>query len=335
MTNLPGTLREENSPPEIAVSIVIPVYRSAKTLPELHQRLVTVMEDLGQSFEIVFVEDCGPDNSWEVLQEIAAKDERVLAIQMMRNFGQGSATLCGFANARGKFVITMDDDLQNPPEELPVLIDTLNSNEQLDVVMGAPRKKRHNLIRRLGSGFVNQMNSYFLKKDPELQFTSFRIIRHPVVSALLTRRVPYPAIGPMIVSVTRRIANVKVRHDPRKQGRSGYTFSRIVKQTLSNFIGYSMLPLKILAILGSIGIVGSLFLGCFFLLRYLMFGSSIQGWTSLMLVLVALSGFNFFAFAVLGEYLLRIFYLESSTQQYFIRNKVRKSYSMMTTDRVV
>jgi dolichol-phosphate mannosyltransferase/undecaprenyl-phosphate 4-deoxy-4-formamido-L-arabinose transferase len=122
--------------------------------------------------------------------------------------------------------------------------------------------------------------------------------------------------------VTRRIGNVTVRHDPRKEGRSGYTTRRLLKQTLSYFIGYSMLPLRLLAVIGGIGIFLSFLIGIIYLLRYLIWGSSVPGWTSLMLVLVALSGFNFFAFAVLGEYLFRIFYLETTTQQYLIRQRI-------------
>jgi dolichol-phosphate mannosyltransferase/undecaprenyl-phosphate 4-deoxy-4-formamido-L-arabinose transferase len=309
----------ENTNNPIIYSIVIPVYNSAKMLRELHQRLVSVMEGINDPFEIIFVEDCGPDQAWKVLEEIVALDPRVTAIQLMRNFGQGSATLCGLAHVQGQFAITLDDDLQNPPEELPYMIEQLRANEELDIIIGVPKKKRHNIIRRLGSDFINRMNSYFLRKDPTLRFTSFRVMRLSVVEALLTQRVPYPAIGPMLISVTRRIANVTVKHDSRKEGRSGYTINRLIKQTLSNFIGYSMLPLRLLAVFGGIGIALSIMLSIFYLLRYLIWGSSVQGWTSLMLVLVALSGFNFFAFAVLGEYIFRIFYLESTTQQYLIR----------------
>ena len=306
----------------IMYSIVVPVFNSEQTLPILYKRLVRVMENLGETFEIVFVEDCGRDNSWQVLQTLAEKDERVCAIQLMRNYGQGTATLCGLAHTRGYFAITLDDDLQHPPEELHILIEALRSNDELDVVVGVPKEKRHGLVRNLGSDSINLMNSSFLKKDPKLRFTGFRVMRRTVVDVLMTMRVPYPAIGPMLISTTRRIANVTVCHDPRQEGSSGYTFSRIVRGVLSNFIGYSMLPLQVLAGLGGFGIVVCLILGAFHLGRYLLGRATLPGWTSLMLVLVALSGFNFFAFAVLGEYLIRILYLESTTQQYIVRNRV-------------
>jgi glycosyltransferase involved in cell wall biosynthesis len=311
-------------------SIVVPVYNSERMLPELHRRLVRVFEQLSEPFEMVFVDDCGPGNAWGVLRELAEQDTRVVALQLMRNSGQGSATLAGIAQTRGEFVITLDDDLQHPPEEIPTLIEKLRENGDLDVVIGAPREKRHHIVRRMGSSFINRMNSVFLDKDPALRFTGFRIIRRQVADALVDMQVPYPALGPMIISITRRIENVIVQHDPRKEGRSGYTFRRMIKQTLSNFVGYSMLPLRMLAFFGSIGILASVVGGIYFLTRYFVVGIGVPGWTTLLLILLALSSFNFFAFAVLGEYLLRITQVSTRTYRYNVRETVTRAYSEKT-----
>lgn len=312
----------------VEYSVVIPVYNGARTLRELYARLTTILREREKPYEIIFVEDGGLDNAWPILQDLATKDTRVLAVQLMRNFGQGSATLCGMAHASGQIVVTIDDDLQNPPEEVPLLLELLELDPSIDVVMGVPLAKQHNLFRRLGSRFLNLLNNYFLNKDPNLQFSSFRAIRRPVLVALLSMRVPYPAIGPMLASITRRMKSIVVRHDARSVGRSGYTLGRILRQTISNFIGYSMLPLRMLAVLGAIGIVLSTFLGIYFLIRYMVGGINVPGWASLMLVLVGLSGFNFFAFAVLGEYLLRIFQLQSTTHQFLIRSIAGRKRSL-------
>ena len=308
-------------------SIVVPVYRSQAILPELHQRITRVMETVGGTFEIIFVEDCGPDQSWRILKEIAAKDHKVTALQLMRNSGQGNATLAGFGHAMGKFIITLDDDLQHPPEELPAMIRELTENEDVDVVIGTPAKKNHNLIRRLGSSFINRINSIFLEKDPSLLLTGFRVMRSSVAEALLTMKVPYPALGPMILSVTRRVKNKTVRHDPRKEGKSGYTWRRLVKQTMSNFIGYSMLPLRMLALIGAAGIAVSVLLAGYFLCRYFFIGIGVPGWTTLLLILLGTSGFNFFAFAILGEYVLRITQVTTQAQQFAIRDIYKCSNS--------
>lgn len=306
----------------IVYSVVVPVYNSEGMLRELHRRIVAVMEELHEPFEIVFVEDCGRDRSWHVLRDLAGGDLRVTALQLMRNSGQGNATLAGLSRARGAFVITLDDDLQHPPEELPPMIRTLHEDADLDVVIGVPREKQHHFVRRMGSNFINCVNSWFLEKDPKLRFTGFRVMRFQVAKALVAMQVPYPALGPMLISATRRIANVTVRHDPRKEGRSGYTVQRIVKQTLSNFIGYSMLPLRILAMIGAMGVLGSVLLGTYYFTRYFIIGVSVPGWMTLLLLTLAISGFNFFAFSIIGEYILRIMQTSSRTSQCVVRQAV-------------
>lgn len=303
-------------------SVVVPVYNSEQTLTELHQRLTTVLEDLRRPYELIFVEDCGRDGSWQRLRDLATRDRRITAMQLMRNSGQGNATLAGLQAAAGQVIITLDDDLQHPPEELPAMIHALLTDFDLDAVIGAPLVKRHSLVRRLGSRLINQVNSLMLSKDPNLVLTGFRVMRRQVVDAILDLRVPYPAIGLMLISVTRRITNQTVRHDPRKVGKSNYHLRPLIKQTLSNFIGYSVLPLHLLAAVGATGILISAFIALFYLARYLLVGIGVAGWTTLLLVLLALSGFNFFAFAILGEYLLKMTQIASHTAGWIIRSKV-------------
>jgi dolichol-phosphate mannosyltransferase/undecaprenyl-phosphate 4-deoxy-4-formamido-L-arabinose transferase len=305
---------------EMVYSVVIPVYRSARILPELHRRLTDVMKALAAPYEIIFVEDCGPDEAWQVLERLAADDPAVFAVQLMRNSGQSSATLCGMANSRGEIIITMDDDLQHPPEQIPALLAGLGSD--VDVVMGAPRKKEHHWFRRLGSSLMHSANCYLLGKDPTLRFTSFRAMRRPVVEGLLTLRTLSPALGPMINSVTHRIVNMTVEHAPRHEGRSTYTWRRLITQTMGNLVGYSMLPLRLLAVFGLIGIVVSVAFAAVLLVRYLLGGINVPGWTTIALLLVLISGFNFFAFAILGEYVLRILQRVNATPQYLVRRRV-------------
>jgi dolichol-phosphate mannosyltransferase/undecaprenyl-phosphate 4-deoxy-4-formamido-L-arabinose transferase len=303
----------------LRLSVVIPVYNSAQILPELHQRLTAVMKSLNVAYEVIFVEDCGPDNAWQVLEELAAGDAAVIAIKLMRNSGQSNATLCGLTNARGDVIITMDDDLQHPPEEIPVLIQALRP--EVDVVMGVPIERKHHWFRRLGSGLMHDINCALLGKDRNLRFTSYRLMRRPVVDGLLMLRTLSPALGPMINSVTHRIINTTVKHEPRKAGRSGYTLRRLFSQIMSNIIGYSMLPLRLLAVIGGVGIILSVIFAIVLVVHYLR-GGVVPGWTSIALMLVLLSGFNFFAFAILGEYVLRILQRVNATPQYFVRERL-------------
>lgn len=306
----------------VKISIVIPVYNSSMILEELYARLVAVMENMGEPFEIILVDDASRDNVWSVLKDIALKDERVIGVQLMRNCGQGIATLCGMSYARGELIVTLDDDLQHPPEMIPVLTDKLKSAPETDVVMAVPVEKQHNFIRSAGSRLINSMNNVMLNKKRDLYFSSFRTMRLPIAQALTSMRTPYPAIGPMILSITHRIANIQVHHDKREKGKSNYTIGRLFKQTMGNFIGYSMLPLRLLAVFGAVGIIVSLIYGIILMFRYLMGGISVPGWITLALILLVMSGFNFFAFAVLGEYLVRIFHLETHRDQFILRNVI-------------
>lgn len=313
---------EKNTGTHPCYSVVIPVYNSATILPKLHERLTNVMQSLEKAYEVIFVDDCGPDNSWQVIHSLTAGDPHITGIQLMRNSGQGASTLCGLSHARGEIVITIDDDLQHPPTEIPRLLALLEEDEDLDVIMGVEKEKRHSAIRRFGSSLINQVNSFFLKKDPNLRFTSFRVMRKGVVRGLLEQRTQYPALGPMIVSVTHRIRNELVQHNKRLDGESGYTFSRIVKQTMSNFIGYSMLPLRLLAFTGLFGIAGSLVLALYFLTKYFYYGVSVPGWTTSVMLITILSGFNFLAFSILGEFILRILHAANGMPQYVARQVI-------------
>lgn len=306
------------------ISVVVPVYRSEKILPILHDRLKKVLIEDYPDHEILLVDDCSPDGSWGGIESLSQSDPSVKGIQLMKNSGQGSATLAGISEASGDYIVTLDDDLQHPPEEIPKLVAALIEDPSLDVAIGAPIEKRHHLIRRVGSSAINRINSIVLNKDPNLRFTGFRAMTDRVGRELVRVVAPYPALGPMILSVTRRIRNIPVEHHAREIGRSNYSFGRLMKQTLSNLVGYSMLPLRILAVLGFIGIVLSAAIGFFFVARYAIRGIGVPGWMSLLLILVSLSGFNFFAFALLGEYILRIFQMSSVIPNYTIRKIVQR-----------
>lgn len=307
----------------IKYSIVIPCYNSASMLDELTSRVFKVMA-LYESFEIILVDDCSPDKSWEVIQTICEKDPRVIGVQLMKNSGQGSATLAGMRIAGGSFIITMDDDLQHPPEDIPILVNAIMEDQNCDVIIGCPKEKKHGITRRLGSNLINNVNSLFLQKDKRLRFTGFRALTNQVGKELTNILTPYPALGPMIYSITHRVKNVPFNHAPRKVDESNYDIRRIVKQTLGNFIGYSMLPLRLLAIIGGIGTFCSVFIGLYFIYRYFVVGITVPGWTSLVLVLISISGFIFFAFGIIGEYILRITMIASSTPQSFVRRHINK-----------
>ncbi len=306
----------------IKYSVVIPCYKSAAMVEELAKRVCDVMGKFG-SYEIIFVDDNSPDKCWEKITRICSLNPNTIGMQLMKNSGQGNATIAGIGIANGEYIITMDDDLQHPPEEIPVLLTTIDNDSDCDVIIGAPLQKRHGLIRRLGSSVINTVNNLFFKKDKELKFTGFRVIKRMVAKELTNMLVPYPAIGPMLYSITHRIKNVQFNHKPRKTGKSNYTVRKLFKQTLANFIGYSMFPLRLLAFVGAVGTFTSMLIGLYFLIRYFTVGITVAGWTSLLLVLTTIAGFIFFAFGIIGEYILRITIVSSKAPQATPRQIIR------------
>ncbi len=301
-------------------SIVIPVYNSEKSLEILHERLVKVFDDqIKQPFELILVDDCSNDDSYKVIKKLIKKDSRVKAIQLAVNHGQQKAVLCGFRYVHGDFVITMDDDLQHPPEQIPVLIDELNKSEDFDVIIGAYDTKKAGLLRKLGSSLMNFSENIIHKKPKDLKLTSFRIMRRYVVDNLNKISVSQPTVGPLLLVSTKRIKNVKVHHDKRAYGKSGYNFKKLVKVFMRNVITNSDLPLLLIMYFGVFSLIASTCLGIFYLIRYFVRGVSITGWTSSVLLLLFFGGATLFSIGLIGRYLINIMLEAKKYPSYFIR----------------
>ena len=225
-------------------SIVVPVYNSEHTLEELYTRLKTVFEEtVHEDFELILVDDSSRDNSFSVMERLHNRDSRVKAIQLAKNFGQHPALLCGFSYVKGDFVITMDDDLQHPPEEIPKLIQVMNERNDVDVIIAKYANRHHNLIRKLGTRLSVYATSKMLHKDPNLEITSFRLMRRFIMDSIMSSTIHLPQIGNLLVQTSNRIINVEVQHDSRKFGRSGYTFRRLVKDLIYDITTNSSFPL--------------------------------------------------------------------------------------------
>ncbi|MCA9064571.1 MAG: glycosyltransferase, partial [Planctomycetaceae bacterium] len=255
---------DEQTPAPIDVSIIVPCFRSAEWLPQL----VTRIEDslIGKhDYEILLINDASPDSTWNVICELSRTRQHVAGPNLLFNAGQFCATLCGFANARGKLVVTMDDDLQNPPEEIPRLIHALTSTPSADCVIGAYRSKSHSRMRNLGSRMIGFCNQHFYGKPPNLRLTSFRVMHRRIAKAICAHSTNKPIIGPLLLQCTSRIINIEVEHSPRFSGRSGYQLSRLIRMTFDNLISATTLPLKLISLLGLLSSASSTALGAFYL----------------------------------------------------------------------
>ena len=303
-------------------SVVVPVYNSEHTLGELYTRLEKVFrETLKEDFELILVDDGSKDRSYEIMTELREKDHRVRIIQMARNFGQHPALLCGFAHVKGDFVVTMDDDLQHQPEELPKMINVMNERDDVDVIIASYEGRKHNLIRKLGTKLSVWATSKMLGKDPDLQITSYRLIRRFLVEAMLKTNTYLPQIGNLLVLSSNRIINVPVQHAARAYGKSGYSFRRLVKDLIYDITAHTAFPLLMVRNIGIASFLVSLCLAIYYLVRYFMFGISVEGWTSLMLVMLAFFGLTLLSIGIIGIYLMNILNEAKKMPHYVIRQE--------------
>jgi dolichol-phosphate mannosyltransferase/undecaprenyl-phosphate 4-deoxy-4-formamido-L-arabinose transferase len=305
----------------VEYSIVIPVFKAAEYLREMYERLTKVFQDISSNYEIIFVDDASPDVSWKIMKQLRAKDHRVKIIQHMRNFGQHKAILCGLYHSKGDFVITMDDDLQHPPEEIPKLVEAIRNNDEIDTVIGAYEVKQHSWFRNLGTNVINAITSYVFSKDKDLKLTSFRIMRRSIVNELENTHYHNPRIGQLLLLTTNRIINIPVAHHPRKHGRTSYTFRRLVSDALDNILSNSSLPLQIVSYLGFGSSLLSVVLSVYYLYKYFHVGISVPGWTTTILLLLFFFGILFFSLGIVGEYLIRILREVQGSPRSIIRNK--------------
>ena len=303
-------------------SVVVPVYNSEHTLEPLYSRLKAVFEEvLHEDFELILVDDGSKDHSFEIMEKLHNADPRVKIIQMARNFGQHPALLCGFHYVSGDFVITMDDDLQHPPEEIPKMIKVMNERDDVDVILGRYENRKHNLVRRLGTWVSVSMTTKMLNKDPDLEITSFRLMRRFIADAIMDTTVHLPQIGNLLVMNSNRIINVDVHHDARAYGHSGYSFRRLVHDLIYDITTHSALPLIIVRNIGIVTFLISIILGFVFLIQYLTGRISVPGWTSIILVLLASTGLTLLSVGILGDYMLHVLNEAKKMPQYTIRKK--------------
>lgn len=285
-------------------SLVVPVYRSQDTLRELHRRIVAVMEPLDPDFELLFVEDCGGDASWQVIQALAAADPRVRGFQLARNYGQHNALLCGTRAARGEIIVTLDDDLQNPPEEIPKLLARLDDG--YDVVYGKPRHEQHGFMRDAASRITKLALQGAMGAETACQVSAFRAFRTRLREAFKDYRSPTVNIDVLLTWGSVRFSAVTVQHDARYAGDSGYTLRKLITHALNMMTGFSTLPLQFASVLGFIfAVLGFLILG-YVVGRYLWIGASVPGFPFLASIIAIFSGVQLFALGIFGEYLARM-----------------------------
>jgi undecaprenyl-phosphate 4-deoxy-4-formamido-L-arabinose transferase len=301
---------------ELAVSVVIPVYRAESTLLQLYHQLVATMTRTVAAFEIIFVEDSGGDGSWEIIAQLASADQHVRGIRMSRNYGQHNALLCGIRAARHAVIVTMDDDLQHPVTEIPRMLAALGP--EYDVVYGAPRIEHHGFLRDVASRLTKTALASAMGAETARNVSAFRAFRTPLRNGFREYRSPYVSIDVLLTWTTARFTAITVDHMPRAEGVSGYTVGKLIRHAGNLMTGFSTLPLQVASFAGFAFVLLGMVILAFVVGNYLVRGSVVPGFAFLACLIAIFSGAQLFALGVFGEYLARIHFRSMDRPTYVI-----------------
>lgn len=308
---------KQQNVPIRSVSVVVPVFNGARTLKELVERLKSVLSGYNEAFEIILVNDGSRDSSWEIITDLASQDGNVHGINLMRNYGQHHALLAGIERAKYDSIITIDDDLQHPPEEIPKLLEKLD--EGFDVVYGKSINRIHNTWRNLSSKILKTSLKVVLGAEMGSQSSAFRAFRSLMCRGFRNFTDASLSLDVLLSWSAARVTHIPVQHRGRKFGKSGYTLRKLVRLSFNMITGYSTLPLRIAS---SVGLFTSLFgIAMFFyvVIRRLLQTNYVPGFTFLAAEIALFSGLQLFAIGVIGEYIARLHFRTMGKPPYVIR----------------
>ncbi len=302
-----------------SLSIIVPVYNSAESLPILVERLEAAMKGVADAYELILVNDASRDASWEVVRRLADERPWIRGICLMRNFGQHNALLCGIRAAKYETIVTMDDDLQHPPEEIGKLLEALDRG--FDVVYGVPRALPHQLWRNVLSRFTKGLLAWTMGIRNIRDISAFRAFRTGLRDAFAGFQGPHLLLDALLSWGAMRYEAVVVRHDPRTIGQSNYTFGKLLNQSLLILVGFSTAPLRFASIVGfAFTLFGLLVLA--YVLAVAVIRQSVPGFPFLASLVAVFSGAQLFALGIMGEYLARIFNRSLDRPTYVVQNVV-------------
>jgi undecaprenyl-phosphate 4-deoxy-4-formamido-L-arabinose transferase len=300
------------------LSAVIPVYNSESSLPLVIERLAAVLPRVRERYEVILVNDGSRDRSWEVVQELRRQYPFVGGINLMRNCGQHNALLCGIRAARFDVIVTLDDDLQNPPEELPKLVAGLEGG--LDVVYGPPEREQHGLLRDAASAITKITLQNAMGAETARNISAYRAFRTATRDAFANFNSPFVSIDVLLSWASTRFGFVRVKHDPRTIGTSNYTLGKLVLHALNMLTGFSTLPLRLASLVGFVftgfGLATLVYIICLYLIR----GTPVQGFPFLASIISAFAGAQLFTLGIMGEYLGRVHFRMMDRPPYVVRD---------------
>jgi undecaprenyl-phosphate 4-deoxy-4-formamido-L-arabinose transferase len=299
------------------ISIVIPVYNSEETLIPLAERLEQVLPDLARYYELILVNDGSRDHSLNVITDLVNRYPWVRGVDLMRNYGQHNAILCGVRMARYEVIVTMDDDLQHPPEEIHKLLSYLS--EGYDVVYGTPQHEQHGLWRDLASQVTKLVLKGAMGAQTARKVSSFRVFRRDVRDAFALYQGPFLALDVLLTWGTTRFGSVPVQHAPRQHGSSNYTLRKLITHAVNLLTGFSALPLQFASMIGFVFTVFGIIVFLYVIARYFIQGSVVPGFPFLASIVAIFAGAQLFALGIIGEYLARMHFRMMDQPVYTVR----------------
>ena len=290
----------------LEVSVIIPTYNGEKTILKLYQEISKVLKKNKISFEIIFIDDSSKDNSFKIINSICNKDKKVKGILLSKNYGQHNAIYCGIQNSKGKYVITMDDDLQHPSFEIPKVLKFLKSG--YDVVYAVPKIHKHNFLRNFFSKLTKKIISIMMQNNQAKNINNSQI-----------------NIDSLLFWSTSNFASIKVDHRERKLGKSGYTFFKLMTHTLNLITSFSSLPLKIATFIGLfISLIGFLLILQIFY-SYFLHGSQVRGFYFTATIIIVFSGVQLLTLGIIGQYISLIYSKSLSRPTFVITKQINKN----------
>lgn len=304
------------------LSFVIPCYYSEKTISLVVEDILRAFPEKDYNYEIILINDGSEDNTYAVLHSLAENNPRITAVNLAKNFGQDAALMAGYTYATGDYIISLDDDCQNPPEEAHKLIARIE--EGYDAVFGKYHVKQHSAFKNWGSRLNDKMATALLKKPKDLTLCSYFIMTSFVKDEMLRYDSAFPYIWGLILRTTDHISNVYIEHKRREIGDTTFTFGKLVMLWLNGFTSFSVKPLRLASLLGGFFSLLGFLLAVIMVIRQIIHPEPITGWTSLMCTLLIVSGINMMMLGLAGEYIGRIFISQNKSPQFVVRQVYKK-----------
>lgn len=309
------------------ISFVIPCYRSENTIGRVVDEIRDTVSKHNQAFpertfdyEIILVNDCSPDNVWDVIKDLAHKYRKIKGISLAKNFGQHSALMAGYNHVSGDYVVSLDDDGQTPASETFKLVDKLE--EGFDVVYGIYRHAKQHLFRRFGSWTNKKMSQLIIGQPRHLKTTSFFIMRRFIADEIVRYPHPFAYISGLVFRATKKIGNVEVHHRKRMEGESGYTIAGLLALWINGFTAFSVKPLRFATFIGILCAIVGFLAGIFVIYKKLLFPDVLLGYTSMLATILFIGGMIMLLLGLIGEYVGRIYICINQSPQFVIREKV-------------